>query len=328
MTEPATLGPKPATRGRKALVIGALGQDGTYLTEHLLNLGYEVIGTTHGQPNTALPSARSTLQHLDLRDLQSIASVLETHQPDEIYNLGARASSASLYDDPVLTGEINGLAVTRLLDAIRLIVPRARLCQALSSEIFAGAPCSPQNENTPVAPVNPYGAAKAYALHILQSFRHQKDLFACGAILYNHESPLRPPHFVTRKVTQSAARIAQGDTALLQLGSAHHRRDWGHARDSVRALHLMLQHPEPEDFVIATGVTHSVETLCSTAFSIVGLDYRQHVHFSPDPIRRDDRRELRGDAGKARRLLGWEPQIPFDALIREMVEADLAPPLS
>ncbi|WP_298604258.1 GDP-mannose 4,6-dehydratase [Zoogloea sp.] len=321
---PAAATPHSGSAPKKALVIGALGQDGTYLTELLLAKGYTIIGTTHRDAVALAGGYPAPLRHLDLRSQDAIATLIAAEQPDEIYNLGARASSAHLSDDAEQTGDINGLAVTRLLEAIRRHSPHSRLCQALSSEIFARCVVSPQNEHTPPSPANAYGAAKTYALHMLQAYRDQYGLFACGAILYNHESPLRPAQFVTRKVTRCVARIASGVTETLQLGNAEHRRDWGHARDHVRAMHSMLQQERAEDFVIATGITHSIADLCRIAFEAAGLDFRDHVTFQHDPSRRSEGLELCGDADKARRLLGWTPEISFEALIREMVSADLA----
>jgi GDPmannose 4,6-dehydratase len=307
---------------KRALVIGALGQDGAYLTDLLLRQGYEVIGTSHRAPDPETAYA-GQLRRLDLASFDAIRALLSEIRPDEVYNLAARASSAQLFDDAIQSGDINGLAVARFLEALHQVAPHARFCQALSSEIFAGATESPQTEATPVSPCNAYGAAKVYARHMVGAYRDQRGLFACGAILYNHESPLRPPHFVTRKVARAVARIARGSSEILQLGPAENRRDWGHARDHVRALHLMLQRDEPQDFIVATGATHSVAQLCETAFAAAGLDYRRHVVFADIPGRRAENCELRGDAGKARRLLGWSAETSFGELIREMVEAEL-----
>ncbi len=305
-------------------MIGALGQDGRYLSNWLVRQGYSVIGTTHRSPAPGVDLHPGPLRWLDLASPDSVRDAIREVQPDEIYNLGARSSSAHLFDDASRTGEINGLGVTRLLEAVHRFSPTARLCQALSSEIFAGCRTSPQDERTPVAPANAYGAAKAYALHMLQAYRARHGLFACGAILYNHESPMRPAHFVTRKVTQCVARIASGSREKLVLGNAQHRRDWGHARDHVRAMHLMLQHPEPDDYVIATGVTHSIEELCRRAFGLVGLDYKDHIVFQTDDSRRAEPVTLCGNASKASRILGWAPETSFESLLREMLEADLA----
>lgn len=311
---------------KTALVIGALGQDGFYLTQLLLERGYRVIGTTHRQPdNGAIPNYAGELQTMDLRDDASIEAVITRHHPDEIYNLGARASSAQLFDDAVATGDINGLAVTRLLDVVERLHPTAKVCQALSSEVFAGTTETPQSERTATAPVNAYGAAKVYAWNSVRAYRLQKGVFACGAILYNHESPRRGTHFVTRKIALAAATAALGklDTPL-QLGAGHHRRDWGHARDHVRALHAMLQSTSADDYVVATGVTHAVADFAEAAFRSVGLDYRDHVVFADSPDRRTEAVELRGDPRKAQQILKWQPEVLFPELVTEMVQSDLA----
>jgi GDPmannose 4,6-dehydratase len=308
---------------RLALIVGALGQDGHYLTQHLLGLGYRVIGTTHRSLESVTASYSGELLQFPLDDFSRISEILKKYQPDEIYNLAARASSAQLLDDALASGDINGLAVTRILTALVQHAPRARFCQALSSEIFANSCESPQHEATPMTPCNAYGAAKAYARHSVIDFRANRGVFACGAILYNHESTLRPSHFVTRKVTQAAARIALGSKEFLQLGNAEHRRDWGHAHDYVRAMHLMLNHSVPDDYIVATGITHSIADLCEIAFEFVGLDYRQYVKFQPNPLRRREIQELRGNPSKASRNLGWKAETSFRELIREMVEFDL-----
>lgn len=307
----------------RALVIGALGQDGFYLTEHLLREGYEVFGTTHRPLGRRPPAYAGQLRTLDLTRFDDMRALFAELKPDEVYNLAARASSAQLFDDPIASGDINGLAVARLLEALGQESPKSRFCQASSSEIFAASQETPQNEATPIAPSNAYGAAKAYAMHMVRSYREQRNLFACSAILYNHESPLRPSQFVTRKIAQCAARIACGSEEILQLGPAGHRRDWGHARDHVRALHKMLQHDRAEDFIVATGVTHSVADLCEAAFALVGLDYRHHVVFAPLPERRQETGELRGDPSKARRCLGWSTETSWEQLVRELVDAEL-----
>lgn len=308
---------------KTALIIGALGQDGFYLTEALLQRGYYVIGTTHQDPEIHADFQGSILHRLFLTEFSEIRELLLKYQPDEVYNLAARASSAQLSDDPVATGDINGLAVARLLEAIIQYSPLSRFCQALSSEIFAMSPTSPQSEQTAVIPVNAYGAAKTYAMHLVQSYRRHRKVFACGAILYNHESPRRPPHFVTRKITQAVARIALGSHEKLQLGNPNHRRDWGHARDHVRAMYLMLQHPNPDDYVVATGVTHSVAEFCDLAFQYVGMNYRDHVTFAPDAERRHEAVVLCGDIQKAQNVLGWTPSVKLPMLIQEMIDEDL-----
>jgi GDPmannose 4,6-dehydratase len=307
---------------KRALVIGALGQDGYYLSRQLHAMNYEVVGTSHRLSNEPDPFPFVDFRRLSLQDERGIARLLEDVQPDEIYNLAARASSAQLFDDAVSTGDINGLAVARLLAHANSLLPSVRFCQALSSEVFAMADESPQTESTPPSPCNAYGAAKAYAWHLVRAFRAQRGMFVCGALLYNHESPRRPPHFVTRKVAQAVARIAAGAGDRLSLGPAHHRRDWGHAADAVRAMHLMLQHDEPADYVVATGVTHSVAELCDTAFATVGLDYRDHVDFSASDDRRREALELRGDPRLAREKLDGQPRIRFEELIQGMVREE------
>lgn len=259
---------------------------------------------------------------LDLSDLSAIESVIADANPAEVYNFAARAASSQLFDDPVATGDINGLAVTRLLDVIARNFPEARFCQALSSEVFALADRAPQAETTPASPANAYGAAKTYAWHMVKAFRDQYSIFACGALLYNHESPRRPETFVTRKITAAVARIAAGSKEKLLLGNPNHRRDWGHARDHVRAMHLMLAAPGPGDYVVATGVARSVADFCEAAFDHVGLDYNDHVVFGAAQSRRSEACELRGNPSKAGDLLGWQPEISFHELVAEMVEHD------
>ncbi len=305
-----------------ALIVGVLGQDGRYLGEYLTAHGYRVIGTTH-RAGISTPPWCHSLRRLDLTDSLAIANLMTEAVPNEVYNLAARASSAELFDDPVATGEINGLAVTRLLDAIEQHAPDARFCQALSSEVFAYTTESPQSETTVAAPANAYGAAKAYAWHITKAFREQRSVFACGAILYNHESPHRPEHFVTRKITSAAARIADGSKEVLELGNAEHRRDWGHARDYVRAMNLMVNGPAADDYVIATGVTHTVADFCAEAFGHLGLDYRDHVRFYPTGTRRHEHCELRGNPSKAAAILGWHAETHLNSLVAEMVDHDI-----
>ncbi len=310
-----------------ALITGINGQDGSYLAELLLGEGYEVHGTVRDFQSSDL----SRIEHLrrdlsiierDLADDNSWSPLLEKIQPREVYNLAARASSATLFDEPVLTAKINGLAVARLLDDIRTVNPAIRLCQASSREIFGSPATAPQAENTPLQPRNPYGASKQYADAMVRIYRERYGMFSCSAILFNHESPRRGPEFVTRKVTSAAAKIKRGFIDELQLGSLSDRRDWGFAGDTVRAMSQMLRQTEPDDYVIATGDVHTVRDLCEVAFSRVGLDYRCFVRESseehaPDPV------PLVGDSAKARRVLGWKPTITFEQLIQMMVDEDL-----
>jgi GDPmannose 4,6-dehydratase len=308
---------------RRALILGATGQDGHYLCRHLRGLDYEIVGTTHRAAGLSSGPAGVTMRQLDMLDTDAMRQLIRDVQPDEIYNLAARASSAQLFDDAVASGDVNGLSVVRLLQAMVDIDTPARLCQALSSEMFAGGRDSPQTEASPPRPRNAYGAAKAYAWHALQAYRIHHGTFACGAILYNHESPMRSPHHVTRKITQAVARIALHGGPPLRLGAADARRDWGHARDHVQALHLMLQMPKPDDFIVATGISHSVEDFCRMAFAHVGLDYHDHVTFDTPRPTSPASCELRGDAGKAHRSLGWHADTPLALLVAEMVEHDL-----
>jgi len=312
--------------GKKvALITGASGQDGSYLTELLAEKGYEVLGTTHrpDMRRTARLAGRETpLVHLDLTDSRQIRVLIERVQPDEVYNLAARSSSAQLFDDPVATAEINGVAVVRLLDAIRHACPKARFCQASSSEVFGKATQVPQDETTPLRPRNAYGAAKVFAQNMVEAYRERFGLFACSAILFNHESPRRGPEYVTRKVSRAAARIASGQSEALTLGDLESRRDWGYAGDYVRAMWLMLQQAEAADYVIATGESHTVRELCDVAFARVGLDFRAHIGLEPGLSRGAESVELRGDYSKAARCLGWRPSVTFSELVKMMVDAD------
>lgn len=315
----------PESRNRTALITGVLGQDGTYLAKLLVAQRYTVVGTTHRKDAISPLKVNGTevpLVYMDLADSQSIQHALERYQPDEIYNLASRASSLQLFDDAIATAEINGLSVVRFLELIRSICPKTRFCQASSSEVFAKSAVSPQNENTPLRPRNAYGAAKVFAQNMVETFRERFGIFACSAILYNHESPLRGMDYVTRKVTATAARVAAGQTKAITLGNLESRRDWGFAGDYVNAMWLMLQQPEPDDYVIATGETHSVRELCELAFSRVGLDYRNHVVIDQQLARGPDTVELRGDASRARANLGWRPSVTFRELVYLMVDAD------
>lgn len=314
---------------RTALITGVAGQDGSYLAELLLDRGYRVIGTATSFMEERLQriaSIRTRLElvSVDLLSQRSIEAVLEQYRPQEFYNLAARASSRHLFEDPVLTGELNGLAVARILESIRKVDQSIRFCQASSSEMFGKARECPQNESTPFYPRNPYGVAKQYAHWMAVNYRETYGLFACSAILFNHESPRRDPHFVTRKVTSAAARIKLGLQSELELESLHAERDWGYAGDYMRGMWQMLQIQQPDDYVLATGETHSVSDLCDTAFGAVGLDYRDFVRVSERAARNHDGHPLRGDPSKAERRLGWKREIGFARLIRMMVEADLS----
>jgi GDPmannose 4,6-dehydratase len=311
-----------------ALITGITGQDGSYLSELLLEKGYRVVGLV--RPGGADRFAR--IEHIrhaielvegDLLDQDSLLSVLGKVRPDEVYNLAARASSSQLYSEPVLTGEFNGLTVLRLLEAIRATNPQARFCQASSSEMFGRSRQSPQSESTAFHPRNPYGVAKLYGHWITVNYRESLGMFACSSILFNHESPRRGGEFVTRKITQAVARVRAGLQDTLRLGDLQARRDWGFAADYVRAMWLMLQAPVGDDYVLATGETHSVQEFCEVAFGHAGLDYRRFVVPDAGNSRSPDSVQLVGDAGKARQLLNWRPSVTFRELVCTMVDSDI-----
>ena len=311
---------------KTALITGIKGQDGSYLAEFLLSKNYRVIGTMRDpEVDSDCVLAPGTIEVIgaNLFDQGSFEHVLRKFAPDEFYNLAGRTFGTKLWTDPVLTGEINGLAVTRILEAIRKVSPKTRLCQASSSEVFGNANNEPQTEVTPFRPRNPYGAAKAYAHWIVQNYRQVHNLFACSSILFNHESPRRGPDFVTRKITVGVAKIKLGLESELRLGSLDARRDWGFAGDYVRAMWLMLQHATPDDYVIATGETHTVREFCDLAFASVGLDYRDYVQVDRANFRLPETTLLVGNPTKAKRLLGWVPTLSFPDLVQMMVAADL-----
>ncbi|MFZ2649349.1 MAG: GDP-mannose 4,6-dehydratase [Burkholderiaceae bacterium] len=308
---------------RTAVVTGIAGQDGSYLAEHLLAEGYMVVGVGR-EIDTAPPCDRLVRLGCDITDPTALESLLREHRPTEVYNLAALSSGAGMFDDAVRIGEINGLAVAKMLEAIRSVDASIRFCQASSSELFGDAPNSPQSERTEFRPRSPYGAAKLYAHTILRIYRERYGLFACSAILFNHESPRRRSEFVTRKVTHAAASIKLGLTSGLQVGSLEARRDWGFAGDYVRAMWLMLQHPRAQDYVVATGKLHSVGELCDIAFDHVGLDYREFVRESPEHTRSAERVALVGDPAKVREELHWSPCVDFRQMVTAMVDADLS----
>jgi GDPmannose 4,6-dehydratase len=301
---------------KSALITGITGQDGSYLAEHLVSLGYEVHGLIRGQNNPRAAIVRRIVPELhliegDLHDQSSLISALEATHPDEVYNLGAISFVALSFKQAINTGEITGLGVTRLLDAIRVVNPKIRFYQASSSEL------------TPFHPRSPYGVAKVYGHYITVNYRESYGMFAASGILFNHESPRRGLEFVTRKITDGVARIKLGLETELRLGNIDSQRDWGFAGDYVRAMHLMLQQDEPDDFVVATGETHSVRELLELAFGHVGLRWQDHVVVDERFLRPADVAMLVGDAGKARRVLGWQPTISFSELVAMMVESDL-----
>ncbi|WP_129777730.1 GDP-mannose 4,6-dehydratase [Peristeroidobacter soli] len=314
---------------RSALITGINGQDGSYLAELLLDRGYRVVGLVRedaGQRLDRIQHIRSQLEIVpgSLLDDASLRRLLERHEPEEIYNFAARASSSQLLTDPTLTAEYNGLAVVRMLEAIRAVNPRIRFCQASSSEMFGTVAGSPQNELTPFRPRNPYGVAKLFAHGMVGTYRENFGVFGCSAILFNHESPRRGPEFVTRKISMSVARIRAGLTRSLSLGTLDVTRDWGFAGDYVRAMWRMLQVETADDYVLATGVSHSVREFCDLAFDHVGLDYRAYVQTDPLVRRAPESVPLLGDAAKARRVLGWQPSMSFEQLVTMMVDADIA----
>jgi GDPmannose 4,6-dehydratase len=314
---------------RTALITGITGQDGSYLAELLLEKSYRVVGMTRRSSSSAHEridhlGARIELVQGDLLDQASLVEALNTAQPDEVYNLGAQSFVPTSWNQPTLTAEFTALGVTRLLEAIRQVDRSIRFYQASSSEMFGKVREAPQNEQTPFYPRSPYGVAKVYGHFITVNYRESYDLFACSGILFNHESPRRGHEFVTRKVSDAVARIKLGQLQELRLGNLDAERDWGFAGDYVRAMWLMLQSDEPRDYVVATGETHSVRELCEIAFARVDLDYRDHVVIDQSFIRPAEVDRLLGDASKARRELGWEPEVSFERLVHSMVDADLA----
>ncbi len=313
---------------KRALITGITGQDGSYLAELLLEKGYEVHGmvrrsSTESYERLSGFRDQLTLHQGDLLDQRSLHDVLGACQPDETYNLAAMSFVQTSWNQPVLTAEFTGVGVTRLLEAIREVCPDTRLYQASSSEMFGKVKEIPQNEDTPFHPRSPYGVAKTYGHYITMNYRESYDLFACSGILFNHESPRRGLEFVTRKITNGVAAIKLGHQDDLALGNLESKRDWGYALDYVEAMWLMLQQDEPEDYVIATGKTHSVRDLVDLAFKKVGLDPDDHIKIDPRFMRPAEVDLLIGDSSKAREKLGWEPKTTFEELIEMMVEADL-----
>jgi GDPmannose 4,6-dehydratase len=313
---------------KRALITGVSGQDGSYLAELLLSQGYQVFGLVRRSSNERLERIAHLADSLvlvrgDLLDHTSLVRAMEEARPDEVYNLAAQSFVPTSWQEPVLTAEFTALGATRLLEALRQVAPRARFYQASSSEIFGKVRVSPQDERTPFWPRSPYGVAKLYAHWITVNYRESYGLFACCGILFNHESPRRGVEFVTRKITREAARIRLGLARELRLGNLEARRDWGFAGDYVRAMWLMLQQPSPEDYVIATGEMHSVREVCEVAFDELGLNWREHVVHDAKLVRPAEVDLLVGDASKARRDLGWKPEVGFQQLIRDMVRADL-----
>ncbi len=333
-----TCDPAEDSLTRRALITGITGQDGSYLAEHLLGLGYEVWGLVRGQANPRVRLVRQLLGEVrlvrgDLLDQGSLISAVERVQPDEVYNLGAISYVPMSWRQAELTGEVTGMGVLRVLEAIRVCsgigtsrTPgqgQIRFYQASSSEMFGMVRESPQTEQTSFHPRSPYGVAKAYGHFLTQNYRESYGMYAVSGILFNHESPRRGAEFVTRKVSLGVAKIKLGYERQLRLGNLTVRRDWGFAGDYVRAMHLMLGQDEPSDFVVGTGVTHTLEELLDQAFGAAGLDWHEHVVCDAAFIRPAEVDQLCADPAKARDLLGWEPKIGFEELVAMMVEADL-----
>ena len=313
----------------KALITGITGQDGSYLAEFLLEKGYEVYGmvrrsSTETFDRIAHIKDRLTLIQADLLDQVSLMKMLEEVRPDEIYNLAAMSFVPTSWTQPVLTGEFTAIGVTRLLEAIRQICPTAKCYQASSSEMFGMVREVPQKETTPFHPRSPYGVAKAYGHHITVNYRESYGLFAVSGILFNHESPRRGKEFVTRKISDAVAQIKLGLAKKLPMGNVEAKRDWGFAGDYVRAMWMMLQQDHAEDYVIATGTNHSVKEFLELAFSSVGLHWEDYVVTDPKLLRPAEVDHLLGDSSKAKKMLGWKPEVDFKGLVHMMVEADLA----
>ncbi len=313
---------------KTALITGVAGQDGAYLTELLLEKGYRVFGMDRQAPEDYVDyiehlKNKIILRRGNLMDQMSLIDLIEEAQPDEIYNFAAQSFIPLSWKEPVITGDVNALGVTRILEAIRRVKPDVKFYQASSSELFGKPETKPQNENTPFNPGTPYGTAKLYAHNITANYRDKLGLFSCSGILYNHESPRRGKEFVTRKITLSAAKIKLGLQKELHLGNLDAHRDWGFAKDYVHAMWLMLQQDEPDDYVIATGEEHSVRELVETAFSHLGLEWEKYVVQDPKFFRPVDLNMLVGDSSKARKRLNWKPSVSFDQLVKLMVDSDV-----
>ncbi|MEP7378176.1 MAG: GDP-mannose 4,6-dehydratase [Chloroflexota bacterium] len=313
---------------RTALITGITGQDGSYLAELLLEKGYRVVGMTRRTST----DTRERLTHLgdrieivqgDLLDQASLVAALRSAQPSEVYNLAAQSFVPTSWNQPVLTGEFTGLGVTRLLESVRLVDPSIRFYQASSSEMFGNVTESPQNEGTRFRPRSPYGVAKVYGHFLTVNYRESYDLFAVSGICFNHESPRRGLEFVTRKISDGAARVGLGLSTKLELGNLEAHRDWGFAGDYVKAMWLMLQQDDPQDYVIATGEAHTVRDVCQIAFGHLGLDYLEHVVVNEAFIRPAEIERLLGNPAKAKRQLGWEPEVTFEELVKMMVDSDV-----
>lgn len=313
---------------KTALITGISGQDGSYLAELLLEHGYHVLGTVRNIDNAheklgITLSSRLDLIAWDYADTQKLQKIIRQSQPSEIYNLAAFSSGAGMFDEPLKVSEINGLLVTMILEAIRMSDPKIKFCQASSREVFGEPIETPQTEKTVRNPRSPYGAAKQYADSMIKIYRERYNTFACSAVLFNHESPRRGLNFVTRKITHEAAKIKLGLSQDVRLGNLDTQRDWGFAGDTVRAMWMMLQHEIADDYLVATGVTHTVRDLCERVFNCLGLNYRDYVREDVSAFRPSEPAALVGDISKIKQTLGWSPNTSFEQLIQMMVDAEL-----
>ena len=319
---------KAPMRMKTALITGITGQDGSYLAELLVDKGYRVYGMVRRSSNENLSRVHHLHERIelvfgDLLDQNSLLNAMRDIKPDEVYNLAAQSFVPTSWNQPVLTGEFTALGVTKMLEALRVACPQARFYQASSSEMFGKVRETPQKETTPFYPRSPYGVAKVYGHFITVNYRESYDLFTCSGLLFNHESPRRGLEFVTRKISHAVARIKHGLDDKLRLGNLEARRDWGYAAVYVRAMWLMLQQDSPDDYVVATGRTHSVREFVERAFSRVGLDWQEHVVVDESLIRPAEVDTLVGDPAKAHQVLGWQPSITFEGLVDLMVDADM-----
>jgi GDPmannose 4,6-dehydratase len=311
-----------------ALITGITGQDGSYLAELLLEKGYKVHGMLRRSGSINLEriehiADKIDLHFADLQDLSSLIRLLKITSPDELYNLAAQSFVGESWNQPILTGEYTAIGVGKILEAVRIVNPRIRFYQASSSEMFGKVQAVPQSEETPFYPRSPYGVAKVYGHWITVNYRESFDMFACSGILFNHESPRRGLEFVTRKITDGVAKIKLGLSKELRLGNLEAKRDWGYAKDYVEAMWLMLQQDRPDDFVVATGETHTVREFCELAFAHVGLDYKDYVTSDPRFLRPAEVDLLIGDASKAKKVLNWSPKTSFKDLVAMMVDEDM-----
>ncbi len=315
---------------KKALITGITGQDGSYLAEHLLSLGYEVHGLIRRNSITENQQSRLDAvakdlhnEYGDVSDVSTIDRVMMRVKPDEVYNLAAQSHVRISFDVPQYTVQTNALGALNVLESVRSHSPAAHFYQASSSEMFGNSvdPDGKQRETTKMSPVSPYGCSKLFAYSIVRNYRHSYKLFASNGILFNHESPRRASNFVTNKIIKNAVMISQGKLDKLELGNLDSQRDWGHSKDYVRAMHLILQHSEPDDFVISTGQTHSIREFCEIVFNKLGLDYKKYVVQNPKYMRPEELNYLCGDCTKAKKVLNWVPAYTFDSMIEEMIES-------